>query len=61
MFLLYFLGCWTSIQFDFLSVLVVLFIYFLKIVVVLLLVVLGGTVSTYASILAWKSSFFVLF
>ena len=39
MFLLYLLGCWTSIQFDFLLVLVVLCFY---IVVVLLLVVQGG-------------------
>ena len=39
MFLLYLLGCWTCIQLDFLSVLVVF-----KFVVVLLLVVWGGTV-----------------
>ena len=39
MFLLYLLGCGTSIQFDFLAVLVVF-----KFVVVLLLVVRGGTV-----------------
>ena len=42
MFLLYLLGCWTSIQFDFLSVLVLVFVF--KFVVVLLLVVQGGTV-----------------
>ena len=41
MFLLYLLGCQTSIQFDFLSV---LFLFFFLIVVVLLLVVRGGTV-----------------
>ena len=40
MFLLYLLGCWTSIEFDFLSVLVV---FCFSIVVVLLLVVQGGT------------------
>ena len=41
MFLLYLLGCQTSIQFDFLSA---LFLFFFLIVVVLLLVVRGGTV-----------------
>ena len=41
MFLLYFLDCRTSIQFDFLSVLVV---FCFEIVVVLLLLVLGSTV-----------------
>ena len=40
-FLLYLLGCWTSIQFDLLSVLIVFCFY---IVVVLLSVVRGGTV-----------------
>ena len=40
MFLLYLLGCWTSVQFNFLSVLVV---FVVKFVVVLLLVVQGGT------------------
>ena len=39
MFLLYLLGCWTSIQFDFLSVLVVFCFY-----IVVLLVVRGGAV-----------------
>ena len=41
MFLLYLLGCWTSMWLDFLSVLVV---FCFKIVVVLLLVVQGGAV-----------------
>ena len=41
MFLLYLLGCWTSIEFDFLSVLVV---FCFSIVVVLLLVVRGSSV-----------------
>ena len=41
MFLLYLLGCQTSIQFDFLSVLAV---FCFEIVVVLLLVVQGSTV-----------------
>ena len=40
MFLLYLLGCWTSIQFNFLSVLVVFVFKF----VVVLFVVQGGTV-----------------
>ena len=41
MFLLQLVGCWTSIQFDFLAVLVV---FVFKLVVIFLLVVWGGTV-----------------
>ena len=58
MFLLYLLGGETSIQFNFLAFLVV---FCFQIVVVFLLVVQGGSVSTYTSTLAGSSFYKVPF
>ena len=59
MFLLYLLGCWTSIQSNFLAVLVD---FVFKFVVVFLLVVQRGTVHVYLCLhLGWnKDDYFLL-